>query len=124
MADDAGASAPRALPAPPQPPAPPQSTQAQLTTAGGRVGLARSRDFQKDQNASKKPHSKAWVHDQTQVDATGSKRQCNHCGGQVSGSNVTRRKEHLLECSAFLSSQAAKAAAGSDPELKAAVDKH
>jgi hypothetical protein len=98
--------------------------QALISTEGGRVGLARSRsDVQGDQTASKKQKTdKNWVHKQT-TEQNG-QQICNHCTENVSNSNVTPRKEHLLQCKSFLGSQEAERAAGSDPKLKEAVEKY
>jgi hypothetical protein len=47
-----------------------------------------------------------------------------HCGKGVSNSNITRRKEHLLQCKSFLGSNDAETVAIGDSKLKDAVDKH
>jgi hypothetical protein len=101
--------------------------QALISTERGRVGLARSRsDVQGDQNASKKQKTdktdKNWVYKQTAVQ--NDQQICIHYGHSVSNSNVTRRKEHLLQCKSFLGSDAAEKAAGSDPKLKQAVEEY
>jgi hypothetical protein len=49
---------------------------------------------------NKKRQPRSWVHDFI-VQANGDF-VCNQCDQQVSASNSTRRKEHVLKCSKFL----------------------
>jgi hypothetical protein len=65
---------------------------------------------------------KNWVHKQT-TEQNG-QQICNPCTGKVSNSNVTRRKEHLLQLKSFLGIQEAERAAVSDHKLKEAVEKY
>lgn len=97
-----------------------------ITTEQGHIGLARSRhDVSGSEGADKqKTQPRSWVHDCI-VQANG-KFVCNYCDQQVSASNITRHKEHLLKCSKFLSSSAAQGVAknSSDEVLKKAVEQH
>jgi hypothetical protein len=98
-----------------------------LRTHTTRVGLARSRhDVAGDESASKKAKTqpRGWSHDH--VHQVEGKWLCKHCDQGVSNTNQTRRKEHLLKCSKFLSSDAAEKSAASsrDEALKQAVEQH
>jgi hypothetical protein len=103
-----------------------QQQQLQITsdTAGvARVGLARSRHATQGNDQPSKKHKKtSFAHNETTEIQTsdGSKiLKCNHCTERVS-SNISRRKEHLLICKAFLASAAAARAAEKDNDLRKA----
>lgn len=88
------------------------------------MGLARSRsDVQGDQNASKKQKTDKIGSTSRRQSRTAS-RSATTAPEKVSNSNVTRRKEHLLQCKSILGSQEADRAAVSDPKLKEALEKY
>lgn len=102
--------------------------QQHIQINGQQLGLTRSRHTLGDGAApsAKKPRSgpRSWVHAAAEAVKDSSGKITGHtCAGckENASPNVTRLKEHLLKCLAFLRSEKAEELAATAPELREAI---
>lgn len=118
--------APQPPAAAPQPPAARPSTQTQLGVSDGRLGLKRSRHDNEQQQQQPAKKKKGWPHDaavEVQREDGTPAYKCIHGCNDLISLNITRLKDHLLQCQLFLTKGKGEELAHRDPQLRAAVDR-